>query len=265
LVNKKILEENNEVFKNYEEIIETELTKIRYTNQIAVFCAISPSDKAKLKISANNIETIILNNIRKNDVLMNYAPNKYFIIFKDTDLDYTKKILFKINQQMPKQIYSGLTKITNQTRQQLINEVLNKLHQEINNIANSSNENSIKINETYNFKVFKQNFIKKFEQTIIPIFYQIQQNYGTKLPGITIQQSCKDGTGEFSLKFQNTNFTFKITTPGFSKINIDVIYNVNEKIIDKKRITLEVEEFTGELLYDLLEQFIVEIKGDYIK
>ena len=149
LVNKNIIDDNNEVFKSYEEIIETELQKLHLSRQKAVFGAISPSDNEKLKISSNNIETIILNNIRKNDVLMNYAPNKYFILLKDTELDYAKKLWNKINQQMPQNIYAGLTKITNQNRQQLINDVLNKLHHEINN--NSLNNLSENSNQNYNF------------------------------------------------------------------------------------------------------------------
>lgn len=263
LVDKNIIDDNNEVFKSYEEIIETELKKIRSNNQKVIFGAISPSDKAKLKISSNNIETIILNNIRKNDVLMSYAPNKYFIFLKDTDLNYAIKLWNKINQQMPQKIYAGLTKITNQNRQQLINEALNKLHQEINN--SNKIDLSKETNQNYNFKIFKQDFIKKFEQVVIPTFYQIQQNYESKLSGINIKQFCNNGEGEFSLTTHNVYLIFKITAPGFSKINIDIIYQLNNNIIDQKRIPLEIEEFTGELLYDLLEQFILEFKGEYIK
>ena len=44
--------------------------------------AVSPDDRSKFAIQANQIETVIINNIRENDLLINYAPNKYFIISK---------------------------------------------------------------------------------------------------------------------------------------------------------------------------------------
>lgn len=261
LVDKNIIDNNNEVFKSYEEIIESELKKLQANSQKAIFGAISPSDKRKLSITSNNIETVILNNIRKNDVLMNYAPNKYFIILKDTNLESAKKLWDKINQQMPQKIYAGLTKITNQNRQQLINEVLNKLHLEINNCSSINNLKE-KTNQNYNFKIFKQDFIKKFEQIVIPTFYQIQQNYGNIL-GTNIKQYCNNGQGEFSLNTHNIHSVFKITTPGFSKINIDIIYETSNGLIDQKRISLDIEEFTSELLHNLLEQFVLEFKGEY--
>ena len=52
----------------------------------------------------------------------------------------------------------------------------------------------------------------------------------------------------------------KITSPGFSKINIDIIYEANSVIIDSKRITLEPEEFEKGILEDLMEQFLQEYK-----
>ena len=42
----------------------------------------------------------------------------------------------KISKQFPERIYAGFTNITNQSKQQLINEVLNKLHLAINNDRN---------------------------------------------------------------------------------------------------------------------------------
>lgn len=263
LIDKDVIFENNEVFKIYEEIIDIELEKLNKSKRKVVFGAISPSDNSKFKISSNSIETIILNNIRKNDILMNYAPNKYFIFLYDTDLKYAKKLWNKINVQMPEILYAGFLKVTNQNRQQLINEALNKLHHEINfsNIDNIEKNKNI-VSTNYNFKSFKHDFIKRIEQIIIPTFYQVQQNYEAKFIGVNIKNSCKDGDGEFSLNSSNATMILKITTSGFTRVNIDIIYLIGTKEIEKKRISLDLEEFTSELLYDLIEQIILEFKGE---
>ena len=61
----------------------------------AVFVALSPNDKKKFFIKPQLFEAVILNNIRKNDIVMNYAINKYFLILFDTNIDNAKKIIDK--------------------------------------------------------------------------------------------------------------------------------------------------------------------------
>ena len=78
LVKKNLILPNNEVLLDYTSVLDRELEKLNASSSIAVLAAISPNDKTKFLIQPNQIETIILNNIRKNDILMNYAVNKYF-------------------------------------------------------------------------------------------------------------------------------------------------------------------------------------------
>ena len=132
LTKNSIIDKNNEVYTNYEEIIEKEIEEIKIYQKKAIFFAISPSDSTKLSISPNSIETALLNNIRKNDILMNYAPNKYFLILFDLDINSAEKLWTKISQKLNNKLYAGITVITNQKKEQLINEVLNKLHRSIN-------------------------------------------------------------------------------------------------------------------------------------
>ena len=79
LVKNNLILKNNEVFIDYASILDKELEVINSTGRKAVLVAISPNDKSKFLLQANQIETIILNNIRRNDILMNYATNKYFL------------------------------------------------------------------------------------------------------------------------------------------------------------------------------------------
>ena len=57
--------------------------------------------------------------------------------------------------------------------------------------------------------------------------------------------------------------TFKITSAGFSKINIDITFQKSSDNIDAKRISLDPEELESGLLEDLLEQFIIEYKTEF--
>lgn len=272
LVQKNILAKNNEVYVNYETILDHNLSLIKDKSIKAVFGAISPNEKSKFLMQPNQIETIILNNIRINDILMSYAPNKYFIILFDTDLKSAEKLWNKITNQFPEKIYAGFSQITNQNRQQLINEVLNKLHLSINNARDcsemdSTNLNTLKLKEDKNnynnFKAFKQNFEKKFENVISPVFYLIQQKYTDKFTGINIQHQVKDGIGVFIIKNSSSICTFKVTSSGFSKINIDITFQKSLNNIDAKRINLDVEELETGILEDLLEQFINEYKTEF--
>jgi hypothetical protein len=274
LVRNQIISKGNEVYLDYNNILEKELEYINKGTKKAVFAAISPNDKTKFLLQANTIETIILNNIRKNDILMNYAPNKYFLLMFDTDVKSATNLWKKIQPQFPETIYAGFSNVSNQKRQQLVNEALNKLHEAMNVekdvvIKNSNPVNGLSMvrntNSNYsNFKLFRQEFGQKIEQVITPVFYQIQQKYSGKLMGISLQQGTGEGYGTFYIKGKYSTSCFRITSPGFSKINIDITYQKDNSNIDAKRISLEPEELEAGLLEDLLEQFILEYKKGYI-
>lgn len=262
LVQNNIISTNNEVYIDYSYVLDKELESINNSARKSVFLAISPNDESKFLLQQNKIETIILNNIRMNDILINYAPNKYFLILHDTDLITAEKTWNKISKQFDQKIFAGITLITNQNRQQLINEALNKLHRAINNTpggivqpVSTLNSNNTQIN---NFKMFRQEFDRKIENIITPVFYQIQQKYVSKLAGVTMQQGSGDGYGTFYIKGKHSVGCFRITSPGFSKINIDITFQKEDNDIDSKRIVLEPEELEQGLLEDLLEQFISE-------
>jgi len=270
LVKSNIVLPNSEVFLNYNYILDKELEEIQSKSQKAIFVAISPDDKAKFLLPSDLIESIILKNIRKNDILMNFAVNKYFLLLFDTDLTAAQKIWDKIRAQFPQKLYAGFSIILNQKRQQLINEVLNKLHEAINYDKGSVNKNPNPVvtlstinginSDCANFKMFRKEFEKNLEKVVNPVFYLIQQKYMGKLDGMTLEQGSGDGYGTFYIKDRFASSCFRITCPGFSKINIDITYQKNSSNIDAKRITLDPEELEPGLLEDLLEQFILEYK-----
>lgn len=270
LVKNKVIAEDSEVYLDYNFILDNELHEIHSGVKNAIFAAISPNEKTKFLLKSSMIESVILSNIRRNDILMSYAANKYFLLLFDTNIESANKLLNKICSQLPEKIYAGFCKVSNQKREQLINEALNKLHESINydkDLAdiNKASVNSLNIlqgrNNPYsNFKMFKQEFGRKVEQVITPVFYQIQQKYSQKLAGVTLEHGSGEGYGTFYIKGKHAVSCFRITSPGFSKINIDITYSEDVNNIDAKRITLEPEELEAGLLGDLLEQFIIEYK-----
>ena len=151
----------------------------------------------------------------------------------------------------------------------MINKALNELHLAINHDKNikglknnpiQSLSTSQTNNSTYiNFKMFKKEFCKKIEQIITPVFYQVQQKYSNKLMNVSITQNIGEGYGSFYIQGKTSQSCFKISSAGFSKINIDITYQKDNNI-DTKRITLDPEELESGLLTDLLEQFIIEYK-----
>lgn len=267
LTESNILSKNNEVFISWENIINNELIKLQKKPQKAIFMAISPDDKEKFLITPNKIETAILCNIRKNDILMNYSPNKYFLMMFDTDMKSAEKVWNKIASQISQPIYAGIIQITNQNRQQLVNNALNRLHESITkknpankNIITSdfSNKNATPYS---NFKLFRQEFWKKIEHIITPAFYGFQQKYSGKLLGMKIEPGVGDGYGTLFVKGKNLASAFKITCPGFSAVNIDITLQKGDNNVDTKRITLSPSELETGVIDDLLEQFIAEIKA----
>ena len=272
LVKSKIISDRNEVYIDYNNLIQQELDRLKVYPQKAIFMAISPNNNDKFLLEPMKIEAVILENIRQNDILLNFAPNKYFLIMYDLDLDKANKVWEKISKKLQGSIYAGFCNITNQTKEELINDALNKLHRAINLNKNTLLDNVEPISklvniensqiQNLNFKMFRQGFKDKIKQIIIPVFYLVQQRYLNKLAGVNLEQGIGDGYGIFYIKYKNLVSSFRISSPGFSKIHIDITYQIKQDEVDTKRISLEPEEFEKELLENLLEQFVLEyMKG----
>lgn len=263
LVKNKIVSPHNEVFVDCEKIIDSALDDIKKTKRNAVFAAIAPDEKGKFLIKPNTLETMILTNIRKNDILMNYAPDKYYLIMYDTGVESIQKLWEKISAKFSHKVYAGIVQMKNQNRHQLINAALNKLHEAFNSndkgIHYKPYLNNPKAASPYsNFKLFRKEFALKLEQIISPVFYSVSQKYMHKLSGVKIELDYGDGFATFYIIGKHSLGEFKISSPGFAKILVDITLKQDSTNIDSKRITFEPEELESGVLTDLLEQFISE-------
>ncbi len=262
LVRNNIIKNDNEVFLDYENILDKELEKIKTESSNTILAAISPNEKTKFLLQPAQIEEAILKNIRKKDILMNFAPNKYFLLLFDTKFENAEKIWEKIKNSIPEKIYAGFANVSSKSRQQVVNEVLNRLHEAINcdTAALKRNSNDVCITGE-NFKKFRQEFNKSIEKTVIPVFYHIQQKYNGKLFNALIKLENSENEKILKISGRHSSATFKITSPGFSIINIDILYQTKNSI-PPKRFSLEPNELEAGFLEDLLEQFVDEFRKE---
>ena len=264
LVKNNIISKNNEVFIDYKYILEQELERINDKSIPTIIVAISPNEKTKFLLQANQIETCVLNVIRKNDILLNYAPNKYFLLLFNTDIESAQKLWDKIREFIPEKMYAGFANALYKKREQLINEVLNKLHIAINYDKDYVDEDKLTNDNIIgnNFKNYRQAFEKRLENVIVPVFFQVQQNFNSKLFGMKIEQNVTSNSYELSIKDRIAVANFRVSSAGFTKINIDITYENIKGKSDMKRISFNTEEFEAGILEDLLEQFIIEFKKE---
>ena len=126
---------------------------------------------------------------------------------------------------------------------------------------NSSEDWLDKINSSQkNFKLFKQAFNKKLDKVITPVFFQMQKLYEEKLFKTQIEQYSNSSLSSFSLKKPNNESELKITYPGFSKINIDIVHQGLDSP-ENKHLSLDLSELDEAKLTKILENFIQDFKN----
>ncbi len=263
LVKNKIIDKTNEIFTNYKNMLDNVLSDIKENKITAVFGIISPREKDKYLINPSVIETLLLNSIRKTDIVMKYTPNKYCTVWYNTDTVSAKKQWKKIAKNCKQNLYAGFVQIEGQTVQGLINDALSELSDSFDNkqTENASVKNKNINNSDSNFKMRRRTSERKFSIMVTPLFYRMQQKYLNRLSGVKLEQSCNNDSGLFSITGKHFNSSFKITNPGFSKINIVITLQKDSEEVDSKRFSFEPDEFDETLLEDLMEQFISEAKN----
>lgn len=256
-----------------EKIFKNEIRNLKEVkNAEAILMLASASEESKTKLNPTLFAKAIKKSIRNSDVVIHGNANRFYILLMDTNLKGAFCVWEKIKQTIGTQysINAGVSFVGEKTFEELQKELLNALLE-----ANSSNQDLVivseevknssqdwldKINSTQkNFKLFKQAFNKKLDKVITPVFFQLQKLYEEKLYKTQIEQYSNSTLSSFVLKKSNNVSELKISYPGFSKINIDVIHQGLDSP-ENRRISLDLAELDETRLIRILEDFIKEFK-----
>ena len=112
-----------------------------------------------------------------------------------------------------------------------------------------------------NFKLHKENFVKKLEAILSPLFYQTQKRNEEKLFETKITQSVNEEKSWFKLENENGKSSFEISCPGFTKINIQVIHDIKDSEMKAEKLYIERDELTEEKIDYLLNSFIKDFQN----
>lgn len=255
-----------------EKIFENEFKTLRKSKDDGILMLVSASEESKTKLSPIIFANAIKNSTRNSDVIVHAPSNRFYILLAETNLKGAYCVWDKIKAAVGEgfTINASVSLVGDKSFDAIKNDLLNALIE-----ANSTNQDLVVANEEEkpssddwlgkigstqkNFKLFKQAFNKKLDKVITPVFFQMQKLYEEKLFKSEIEQYSNSTLSAFILKNPNSVSELKITYPGFSKINIDIIHQGLDSP-ENKRISLDLTELDEEKLTKILEDFIQEFK-----
>ncbi len=255
-----------------DKFFKTEFTRLKEINSNAILMLISASEESKTKLDAFQLAKAIKGSIRNSDVVVHGSANRFYVLLEGTQLKGAFCVWEKIKRAVGEQytINAGISAIDEKKFEEIKDDLLGALLESTSTnqdlvIVNKEEKKSSgdwleKINSTQkNFKLFKQAFNKKLEKVITPVFFQIQKLYEEKLFQTQVEQYSNSTLSSFVLRKGNQVSELKITYPGFSKINIDIIHQGLDSP-ENKRIGLDLTELDESRLTKILEDFIQEFK-----
>lgn len=257
-----------------QKVFDIELRTLEKFDTESVLMFVSPSQESKAGLNPLLLAHAIKASTRKSDVIAHGSSNRFYILLKQTKLKGAFCVLEKIKRIVGAAytLTAGAATVRGYTFDELKPKLLNALVES----ENSKIEMAVVIEEETqtgtdnwmetinsaqkNFKLFKQAFTKKLDKVIAPVFFQMQKQYEEKLFKIQIEQSCDSNLSSFVLKGDNQVSELRITYPGFSKINIDIIHQGLDSP-ENRRIGLNLNQLDEKKLTEVLLEFINEFKS----
>lgn len=255
-----------------DKILENELKNLNIIDSDGILMLIAAGEESKIKLNPIQLAKAIKTSTRNSDVIVHAPANRFYVLLPGTNLKGAFTVWDKIKRNLGEAfiINAGVTSIEQKSFTELKNPLVNALVE-----ASSTKRDLVivseeekqysgdwldKINASQkNFKLFKQAFNKKLDKVITPIFFQMQKLYEEKVFKTKIEQYSNSTLSSFALKGENQTSELKITYPGFSKINIDLIHQGLDSP-ENKRISLDLTELDESKLTEILEDFIAEYK-----
>jgi DNA-binding response OmpR family regulator len=257
-----------------EKILKMELKRLNESNTEGLLILISANEESKFELNSAKLAKAIKTSIRNSDLVVQGLANRFYILLEDTKLKGAFCVWEKIKRALGEQykVIAGIASIGDKTFDDLKNELFAAIIEAV-----STNQDVVIVNQKNltlttdwaekisspqkNFKLFKQAFNKKLEKVIAPIFFQFQKLYEEKLFDTKIEQYSNSALSAFILKRANQVSELRITYPGFSKINIDILHQGLDSP-ENKRISLDLSELDDSKLTEILKNFINDFKNN---
>lgn len=263
--------------KDYsKKVFESEIQSLQKYGKSAVLMIISADINCKTQLTPAILGPIIKSCTRNRDKIGFYAEDKFFVLLSSTNsrgaIAVYERIKSALNEEYS--ISIGACEIDSLSFDEVEKNVVKSVNEalELGNtiVVYDSKEAAEPMNwldnenvGQKNFKFFQAAFLKKLENVIAPVFYQMQKIWEERLFNTTIEQSSDENQSLFILKSGEYEGILKITYPGFAKINIDVSNNF-ENVLPKERLSLDLNELDDTKLSEILLSFIKEFQG-YLK
>lgn len=262
----KIIDKNNHVYtENYTYTVLKEESKKNW----GTFVVVAPDINIRSKISPIDLMNIIKKNVRTCDILGYASDFKIYLWFRETKKEDVSKILEKIKLSLTVDFticagYIETKNIAFDKAEEYANNALSKalLKGDTFIYAKEPKTNEINLEDNIqNFKLHKENFIKKLGNILSPLFYQTQKRIEEKLFETTINQNVTEEKSVFSLENDLGKSLFTVTYPGFAKINIEIIHDVKEMELKAEKLYIDTKELSEEKIEYLLDCFIKDFQN----
>lgn len=264
----KILDKNNQVFtENYTYTILKEESKKDWGS----FVVVAPDVNIRSKISPDTLMSIIKNNVRTCDILGYASDFKIYLWFRNTDKDNSLNILLKIKKALTQDFtisagYIETRDMPFDKAEELANKALSKallkgnsfIYAQQTQKTKKTKSNTVNVE---NFKQHKENFAKKLENILSPLFYQTQKRNEEKLFETTIKQNVSDNQSYFKLINDEAESSFTVSYPGFTTINIEILHKLFDDEEKRKKYYIDTNELSEEKIEEMLDTFIKDFQS----
>ncbi len=268
-----IVDKDSDLFSasGAEIVFNNEFNIMREMNSNGVLLYVKPVNGT---LDKDIVANFVKKSTRTSDVVAHGDMNAFYVLLPNTSVDGAvcvwNKLKKTVNDRM--NLCASACEVNDSSFKELKEDLLKAFAnaEKADNGFYVINSDEKKISEGWldkinssqkNFKLFKQTFLKKLEKVVAPVFYQEQLRYEDKLVDTKIEQYSNEKLSAFILKNKDRQSTVRITYPGFSKINIDIIHEGLDTP-ENRRISLDLTELEEVKLIKIIDDFIEEFNSE---
>lgn len=262
----KIIDKANHVYtENYTYTVLKEESKKDWGS----FVVIAPDINIRSKISPQTLMNNIKKTVRSCDILGYATDFKIYLWFRQTDKENVVRVLEKIKTSLTSDFTISAGYIETKTlafdeAEELANKALSKALLKGNTFLYAKEPKKKEVNiemNIKNFKLHKENFVKKLEAILSPLFYQTQKRNEEKLFETKITQSVSEEKSIFNLENEKSKSSFIVSYPGFTKINIQIMHDIKDAELKAEKLYIDKDELSEEKVDYLLNAFIKDFQN----